>query len=471
MNTFLHTSPEKLGISSTALLKLMQRLGKLEYINSFILMRHGQLCLETYVAPYEREVPHQLFSLSKSFVSCAIGIAQSEKLLSVDDKLADFFPEFAHCITDERMRAVTLKDLLTMRSGHLSCPTSNAEFWQSADWRQTYLASKLDTEPGTEFTYNSIATYMLSAVITKVTGQNVREYLMKRLFEPLAIAPGIWECCPQGINCGGWGLYLKTADIAKFAQCLLQQGVWQGKQLIPQDYLAEATSFQSDNSKNAAPDWKLGYGYQFWRSRHGFRGDGAAGQYAVVLPEEDIAIAVTSCVGNMQDILTAIWEELLPAIANEPLKEDAEAANELKMYCSNMQIPVVQGDITYRNKNAFFEFADNPEQIKSCEVCFGNDDCTLTFNGPHGIEQLRAGFGKFAFSLLQLSDRKTHPVFASAAWKENDILEIRSYIADGIYKDIWQIDFNDPDEPVKNQNLCSCFRPQKPRLLLKKQSK
>lgn len=468
MNTLGLATPESVGIPSWALLKLMQRLGKLEYINSFILMRHGRVCLETYVAPYEREMPHQLFSLSKSFVSCAIGIAQREKLLDINDKLVSFFPEFDDCITDERMRAVTLKDLLTMRSGHLSCLTSRPELWQSSDWRKTFLASKLDTAPGTEFTYNSAATYMLSAVISKVTGQNVREYLMPRLFEPLAIAPGIWECCPQGINCGGWGLYLKTADIAKFAQCLLQRGCWQGKELIPGDYLTEATSFQADNSKNTQPDWRLGYGYQFWLSQHGFRGDGAAGQYAIVLPQEDIAVAVTSCVGNMQDILSAIWEKLLPALSDAPLDDDAAAQAELNEYCANMQIPVVDGDINKRGKNVFFEFADNSQNIKSCEICFGSDDCTLTFDGPNGVEQLRAGFGRFAFSLLQLCDRKTHLVFASAAWKDDNILEIRSYIADGIYKDIWQIDFSDSVEPVKNQSLCGCFRSPKPQLLLKK---
>ena len=129
---------------------------------------------------------------------------------------------------------------------------------------------------------------------------------MPRLFAPLGIAPGIWENCPHGINCGGWGLYLTTEDIAKFAQLLLQNGRWHDRQLLPADYLAEAVSKQADNSANTLPDWQVGYGYQFWRSRHGYRGDGAAGQYAVMLPESDVAIAVTSCTGNMQIILDAI---------------------------------------------------------------------------------------------------------------------------------------------------------------------
>lgn len=458
-------SPESVGISSSVLLKLMQRLSKLEYLNSIMIMRHGKLCCEAFAEPYERHVPHQLFSLSKSFTSCAIGLAQKEGLLSIHDRLMDHFPEYKSVVTDERMFKVTLQDLLTMRSGHLKCPSSL--FWTSSDWRKSYLSSQLDCEPGSTFTYNSGASYMLSCVIHKVANCNLREYLMPRLFEKLNIAPGIWECCPHGINCGGWGLYLKTADIAKFAQMLLQKGVWQGEEVVPGDYLAEAVSKQSDNSMNIPPDWRVGYGYHFWLSQHGFRGDGAAGQYAVMLPDEDMAIAVTSCVGNMQDILTAFWEDLLPALSDQPLAENKFGQAELQEFIDRWSLPTVAGNITCRGRNQKFEFAENPAKIKSCEVAFGSDDCTLTFDGPCGVEQLRAGFGFFARSNFQLTDHMLHPVAASAAWKDDHTLEIRTFITDGIYRDIWTVDFNDPLIPVKNQGLCGCFRPLKPELRLR----
>ena len=464
MDHLVKCIPEEAGIPSSALLKLMQRLSKVEYINSIMILRHGKLCCEAFAAPYERNVPHQLFSLSKSFTSCAIGIAQSEKLLNINDKLLDFFPEYQSVVTDERMFKVTLRDLLTMRSGHLTCPSRF--FWESKDWRQTYLASSLDCEPGTTFTYNSGASFMLAAVIKKVTGCNLREYLMPRLFEPLNIAPGIWEKSPEGIDCGGWGLYLKTADIAKFAQMLLQNGVWQGKVIVPQEYLAEATRKQSDNSMNIPPDWKVGYGYQFWLSRHGYRGDGASGQYALMLPEEDMAIAVTSCIGNMQDILTAIWEELLPELSDKALPGNQAVYEELQKFNAALALPTTPGDTSRRGKNHRFEFADNAANIKSCEVAFGSDDCTLTFEGPHGIEQLRAGFGYFAKSNLQLTDLMAHPVAASAAWIDENTLEIRTFITDGIYRDIWTIDFSDTVQPLKNKGLCGCFRPLKPALIL-----
>ena len=467
MSTFLKVTPESVGIPSAALCKIMQRLSKMEYINSIMIMRHGKLCLEAWVKPYERNMVHQLFSLSKSFTSAAIGIAQGEGLLSIHDKLVKFFPEYMECITDERMKDVTLQNLLTMQSGHLRCPTGIPGFWTSNDWRKFYLSTTLDCQPGTEFTYNSVASYMLAAVINKVAKCNVREYLLPRLFEVLGIAPGIWECCPQGINCGGWGLYLKTEDIAKFAQMLLQKGVWEGKQVIPADYLADAISFHADNSKNAAPDWKCGYGYQFWISQHGYRGDGAAGQYAIMLPEEDIAVAITSCVGNMQDILTALWEELIPAVQGQALPENPAAAAELAALLDNLAMPVAAGDTAKRGKNASWVFADNPEGVKSCQVNFGTDDVSLVFDGPCGMEELRAGFGFHVLSYFQLTDREKHPVFASAAWQSEQVLEIRTFIADGIYKDIWTIDFADKAEPLKNQVLTSCFRPLKPQLRLR----
>ena len=464
MNGFLQTSPESAGISSEILLDMMRKLNALEYVNSVIVLRHGRSVLEAWQEPYRREMPHQLFSLSKSFTSCAVGLAQAEGRLKITDKLVSFFPEYDSCITDPRMRDVTLEDLLTMRSGHLVCATRY--MLKEQDFIRAYLASPLDTEPGTRFAYNSGATYMLSAVIRQVTGENVREYLMPRLFEPLRISPGIWDCCPRGINLGGWGLSLTTDDLAKFAQLLLQHGRWNGRQLLPADYLAEATRKHSDNSMNESPDWKLGYGYQFWISQHGYRGDGASGQLAVVLEEQDLCIAVTSCLSNMQNLLDVFWTELVPHLHDGPLPENPEAYRALREYAANWKIPTPEARTPENPAGARFRFRDNPAGIRQCEVSFGGNCCSLTFFTDRGTEQLRAGFGHFEYSLFQLTDRRPHPVAAYAVWTDKDKLEIRSFICDGIFRDIWTVDFSDLEEPLKNQAVCSCFRPGKPRFLL-----
>ena len=464
MDSFMSVSPESAGISSGILLRMMRKLNGLEYVNSVIIQRHGRSVLEAWQEPYRRETPHQLFSLSKSFTSCAVGLAQAEGRLKITDRLASFFPEYDGCITDPRMRDVTLKDLLTMRSGHLACATKY--MFRQTDYVKAYLSSPLDTEPGTRFTYNSGATYMLSAVIRQVTGENVREYLMPRLFEPLEISPGIWECCPRGIDLGGWGLSLTTGDLAKFAQLLLRHGEWNGRQLLPTDYLAEATRKHADNSMNDKPDWKLGYGYQFWISQHGYRGDGAGGQLALVVEEKDLCIAATSCLTDMQNLLDVFWTELIPHLKDEPLPENPEAHQELREYAANWKIQPPESSRPEKTDGARFRFQDNPAGIRQCEVSFGANCCSLTFLTDRGTEQLRAGFGHFEYSVIQLTDRRSHPVAAYAFWTDGGTLEIRSFICDGIYSDIWTVDFSDPREPLKNRAVCSCFRPGKPHLTL-----
>ena len=464
MNPFPKCTPESAGIPSGALVRMMKRLGALEYVNSVILLRHGRSVLECWLDPYERDTPHQLFSLSKSFTSCAVGLARSEGRLNISDKLISFFPEYDSVVTDPRMRTVTLRDLLTMRSGHTVCATKY--MFGRPDYAEAFLASPLDTEPGTCFAYNSGATYMLSAVIRKVTGENLREYLMPRLFEPLEMVPGIWESCPGGIDLGGWGLYMTTDDLAKFAQLLLQHGLWNGKQILPSDYLAEATKKQADNSANQLPDWKQGYGYQFWVSQHGYRGDGAAGQLAVVLEDQDLCIAATSCLCDMQNLLNVFWEELLPNLQPGALPEDPAAQKELQNVLAGMRIriPDTSFPAPGRARHACFRFRENAAGIRQCKVTTGADACSLTFLTGKGQEQLRAGFGHFEYSVLQLTDGLPHPVAAYACWTAPDKLEIRSLIRDGIYRDVWTVDFSDPEEPLKNRSVCGCFRPVKPRL-------
>jgi CubicO group peptidase (beta-lactamase class C family) len=223
-----------------------------------MLLRHDRLVAQTWWKPFKPEYKHELFSASKSFTSVAIGIAQSEGYFKLDDKLVSFFPEKMTEKVSERMRQVTLRNLLTMASGHESCPLLRLH--PQKDWVQGFLESELVYDPGTRFVYNSAATYMLAAVLRKTTGQNVIDFLQERLFLPLGIRAEKWDSCPMGTNIGGWGFWLKTEDLLRFGRLLLNNGNWNGKQLIPADYVKEATRFQIDNSTNEQPDWKLGYG-------------------------------------------------------------------------------------------------------------------------------------------------------------------------------------------------------------------
>lgn len=269
----------------------------------------------------------------------------------------------------------------------------------------------------------------------------------------------------MGINLGGWGLSLTTDDIAKFTQLLLQHGQWEGRQLIPADYLADATRKQADNSMNENPDWKQGYGYQFWVSQHGYRGDGAAGQLAVVLEEQQLCIAVTSCLADMQGLLNVFWTELIPHLKDDPLPEEPNAWRELQEYVADWRIRPLEAAMRGKAVWSVFHFQDNPAGISQCDISFGQNGCALTFLTSKGQEQLRAGFGHFEHSVIQLTDTRPHPVAAYAIWLNEHTLEIHSFICDGIFRDIWTVDFSNPEEPLKNRILCSCFRPGKPRFL------
>ncbi len=406
-------------------------------------LRHGHVCAEGWWKPYSPDIPHMLFSLSKSFTSAAIGIMQAEYNLDLETPLYRFFPEADAFITDPKMRSVSLRHLLTMSSGHASCAMAFMEKASDGDYVKSFLSSKLTYLPGERFVYNSGASYMLAAVVRKVTGENVREYLLPRLFDPLGIAPGIWECCPKGTNLGGWGFYLKTEDIAKFGQLLLDGGRWNGQQLIPAEYLQTATTKQIDNSMNDKPDWKLGYGYQFWMNRHGFRADGACGQYALVLPEYDMVIAVTAGLDNMQNIMTVFWEHLLPRLRKETdtLPEDPEALSALKETLASLSIPLAQGDTTRRGESACWTCKENDAGIRCVSISFGENDCTLLFSTEKGEEKIHAGFGFNCDNLIQFRDSLPRRSAASAAWITENLLEIHVCNYETPFRDVYRVDF------------------------------
>jgi CubicO group peptidase (beta-lactamase class C family) len=208
------------------------------------------------------------------------------------------------------------------------------------NWVRTFLAQTIAHKPGTQFMYNSAATYMCSAIVQKVTGQTILDYLTPRLFEPLGISGMRWESCPRGINTGGWGMSIQSEGLAKFGQLLLQKGKWNGKQLLPAAWIEEATCFhiqQPGEDKKDRPkaqnDWLQGYGYQFWRCQGtAFRGDGAFGQFTIVLPEQDAVIVMTSENKNMQGQLDLVWKHLLPAFdAKSPQAADLSQLKTLKL--------------------------------------------------------------------------------------------------------------------------------------------
>ena len=313
-----------------ALNKYLEAVGKAEQdLHSVMVLQHGKVIAERWLSEGAWNKPHVMNSVSKTFTATAIGFAVSEGLLKVTDKVISFFPDKLPATISPNLEKLEIRHLLTMSGGHDTDPTGKVRQMEGADWVEAFLNTPFEHEPGTFFCYNSMGTYVLSAIVQKVTGQKVVDYLYPRLFRPLGIVGVHWEESPQGINCGGWGLYIRTEDMAKMGQFLLQKGQWNGKQLLPASWVEEATTTKVASvpagvrpekakelgltAKNS--DWVQGYGYQMWRCRHdAVRADGANGQYIILLPEKDAVIVTTAHIGDMQAEINLIWKYLLPAL-------------------------------------------------------------------------------------------------------------------------------------------------------------
>jgi hypothetical protein len=295
---------------------------------------------------------HLLYSLSKSFTATAAGLAAAEGLLNLDDPVVSYFPEFAADITNPGSRSILVRHVASMASGHLTDTWGEAVTRDPAEPVRGFLLLPPDRDPGTVFAYNQSATYTLAAIVQKLTGQSLIEYLRPRLLHPLGIRQAAWLQSPQGRDLGFSGLHATTDAIARLGLLYLNGGVWEGKRLLPAWWAAEATRAHISNAdgsaEGASSDWQQGYGFQFWMSRHGYRGDGAYGQFCLVLPEQDAVIAMTGDTEQMQAVLDAVWEHLLPAFGpaaagDGKAREEGPADAALRRRLSRLELPPAPG--------------------------------------------------------------------------------------------------------------------------------
>lgn len=296
-------------------------------IHSIMLLQHGGVVKEKWFGNYNTNTPHVLHSVSKTFTATAIGLAIGEGKLKLTDKVVPFFPDETQGLQlTDKQRQLEVRHLLTMSSGHDTDPTGEIKLIYDSCRIRGFFSTPMPHQPGTFFVYNNQCTYLLSAIIKRVTGQNLIDYLYPRLFRPLGIVGATWKLSPEGICLGSGGLELKTEDLAKLGQLFLQRGVWKGEQIVPAEWIDEASRTQIAslpagvrreelNMKPADSDWLQGYGYQMWRCRHNaFRADGAYGQFIVILPEQDAVIVITAHTDDMQAEINLVWKYLLPAM-------------------------------------------------------------------------------------------------------------------------------------------------------------
>jgi CubicO group peptidase (beta-lactamase class C family) len=419
------SSPEGVGIDPAGVLGFINGVNeKLGGLHGLILMRHGQVAAEGWWAPYAPEYPHQLYSLSKSFCSTAVGLAVQQGLLTVEAPVISFFKDQLPATVPDNLKAMQVKHLLMMGTGHERDATNPMRSAPGGDWVKAFLSLPVEHAPGSRFVYNSAATYMCSAIVQKVTNATVLDYLKPRLFEPLGIESPTWETCPKGISTGGWGLNIRTEDIARFGQMYLQKGKWNGKQLVPEAWVAEATSKHIPNGANPSSDWNQGYGYQFWRCRHNaYRGDGAFGQYCVVMPEQDAVLAINSGLGDMQAVLNLAWEHLLPAMKPETLPGGG-GSGELKRKRHELSVPPPMGTTTSptakRITGRDYLLEPNDEKITSVRPSFDGGRCTVVMMVDRNERRIRCGSDTWLKGTAALGDNPEAPVAARGAWQNDD---------------------------------------------------
>ena len=470
------SNPEAEGVSSQSILDFLKAAGNSKHeFHSIMILRHGKVIAEGWWAPYRPDLKHTMYSVSKSFTSTAIGFAVSEKRLTVEDKVLSFFPEYAPDSISPNLAELRVKDLLSMSVGQPTDPTGLVVS-RDSNWIKGFLALPISFKPGSRFLYNSLGTYMLSAIVQKVTGEKTIDYLKPRLFEPLGITGMDWEVDPMGRNVGGWGLRVKTEDMAKFGLLYLQKGKWNGKQILPEAWIEEATTKKIDQAP-AAPDsvrnsndWVQGYCYQFWRSRHNtYRGDGAFGQYILVWPDQDAVIAITSETSNMQEELNLVWKYLLPAFKNGSLPADKKTATELKQKLASLSIAKpgtgVASTTSKRISGKTFDLQSN--QTRYDKISFKNSGKELQVDLSSEKVNYKISFGAGAWKFGETTKlgpslvgrAKAHfvglpasKIAGSYRWKDENTLELTLRYIDSPHTETILCKFNETDIAIDISN-------------------
>jgi CubicO group peptidase (beta-lactamase class C family) len=448
-------TPSSMGVDPQAIINFIKAANASEQrFHSFMLVRHGNVVAEGWWSPFDKDKIHTLYSLSKSFTSTAIGMLVKDGKLSVEDQVIKLFPEHVPAAISENLRSMKLKHMLSMNTGHDKDTTDGMRNGK-VEWEKSFLAQEITHAPGSHFLYNSGATYMCSSLVKKITGLDTEQFLQTRLFDKLGIVGQDWEKNNQGISVGGWGLRVKTEDIAKFGQLYLQKGMWNGEQLLTPQWVNEATS-KITTSNPGDGQWSQGYGYQFWRCKNNmYRGDGAFGQYCIVMPDQDAVLAVTSESWDMGKGMEIIFDNLIQGLKANPLSENVVKSIELKNLCASLTLSTVKGTNVAQKTKLNILCEPNDFGISSIKVSTDKKGSKVTFMSDKGVgKTIQAGHEKWIVNkdytkyLFTSGNRNQMPtrIAASSSWQGTKVLQINNRFVDAIHGDRITIDFNDKNK-------------------------
>ncbi|HEY1609681.1 MAG TPA: serine hydrolase [Paraburkholderia sp.] len=408
-------------------------------LHAFMLHRHGHVVAESWRWPYRADRRRNLHSVAKSFTACAVGLALEEGRFRRDDRVVAFFPE-APSDPGHPCATMTVSDLLTMRTGHAG-ETSGAA-WRQIDssWVAEFFRIPVDHPPGSRFVYTSAASYMLSAIVSRTTGETLHDYLKPRLLVPLGITGETWDIGPDGINPGGNGLVARTVDLLKLGVLHAQRGVWEGRRLLPESWVAESTRAQEASGR---------YGYHWWvHGDGGFSAIGKFVQMVKVFPEHGATLAVTGAMKGSKLLMPHIDRYFPRALLAEPFAgedRDSRLAAALGHWQSAETDTPWQRAFDRTSGTGFYgadfdahattrRYTLDPNDAGASELrlTIREHDCVLTLVDPQGEHTVTAGFGGWIEGATDMPGAELHhgyafhgsPVVARAGWVDRQCLRM-----------------------------------------------
>lgn len=456
-NGLPRSNPAAEGISTQAVINLIDTLLSMQGgdIHHMIIVRHGKVVAEVHPAPFRANDSHTVFSISKTFTALAAGIAIDENRLRLTDRVMTFFHDKMPDVISDRMAAMTVRDLLTMTAG---VEPDNSLREKSTDWVKDWLAKPVDNDPGSLFQYDSMCTFMLAAIVQRVTGRSLLDYLNEKLFTPMGITRAEWEMSPDSINTGGWGLRVPAEALAKLGVLLLDKGNWQGQQLVSAEYVEQACSSIID--RNVANDTVsyAGYGYQLWQNVWPGYGNvsiasGTYCQHVFMLPELDVVIVVLGILVDNEPLISYIKNLLLSEMSDSPLAAERDLQQRLDSLCEHAIIYLPQGAEKGVSVNGkLLMFTSNDYGLKWAS--FDNDTLKLAREGvpvesfPMGYREWRYGalasLPPYPIHAVNRMSNLTHDFEAAAAWAWTtpSTLEVRIHYVNWITASTYIFDFD-----------------------------
>lgn len=421
-------------------------------VHGLMVYRGGAVVAEGFWKPYAASRPHMLHSAVKSWTATAVGLAIGDGRLRLQDKVIDFFPEHRPAQASANLAAMTVADLLTMRSGHRTGSSGGEWRALTSSWVAAFLQEDVPDRPGENFIYSSGSSYMLSAIVTKVTGRTVHELLQDRVFAPLGCRSIEWDVSPEGYSTGGNGLNCMLEDVVKFGVLHLQDGVWNGTRLLPEGWVATATRghvqdiwmapldgrrFQArDEVPATALQKRDDYGYQWWVTPHGaYRANGLFGQNCIVLPELGAVIAFNAAIAYGETrLLQHVWKILLPGLGSGRPELDVEArlARRLQQLSLPMPVGQLRPPIEAVLDGRTFRMEPNEDGVEEIRVDFQPDQCRFTMKDHRGTHVVKAGMLEPLEGTTTMSGAKLHhqyepsslQVVATALWLDDTQLSM-----------------------------------------------